>query len=215
MTDNLISKDIIAAKRKNPYIENKTIDQLLKETTITCALTPLPDNTKFNRMLAENVCTEWITFGDVDTDKTFMFRHGGGYYRGSIAVTCATVARISAEAKVKCLSIEYRLAPEHHFPAVIDDTYTAYNWLLKERMNPKNIIVSGKSARGGLCLELLLKIKESNGFQPKGAVALSPWTDLSQSGKIMITNVNTYPVISKKYLDQMANLYLFLINIGQ
>ena len=72
------------------------------------------------------------------------------------------------------------MAPKHPFPAAIDDTYTAYNWLIKEDLNPKNIIVSGQSAGGGLCLVLLLKIKENNGFQPKGAVALSPWIDLSQ-----------------------------------
>ena len=208
MTDNLILKDIIAAKRKNPYTENKTIDQLREETETAGALIPLPDNTKFKRILAGNVYAEWITCGDVDTDKTFMFMHGGGYYRGSIAATRATVARISAEAKVRCLSIEYRLAPEHPFPAAIDDTYTAYNWLLKEGINPKNIIVSGQSAGGGLCLALLLKIKENNGLQPKGAVAISPWTDLSQSGKTMIANANIDPVISKKYLDRMANLYL-------
>ena len=208
MTDNLILKNIIAAKRKNPYKENKTIDQLRKETGTAGALIPLPDNTKFKRILAGNVYAEWITCGDVDIDKIFMFIHGGGYYRGSIDATRATVARISAEAKVRCISIEYRLAPEHPFPAAVDDTYTAYNWLLKEGINPKNIIVSGQSAGGGLCLALLLKIKENNGFQPKGAVAISPWTDLSQSGKTMITNANIDPVISKQYLDRMANLYL-------
>ena len=209
MTDNSILKKIIDEKLKNPYTENKTINQLREETGTAGTLIPLPENTKFKRILAGDVYAEWITCGDVDKDKTFMFIHGGGYYRGSIAATRATVARISAEAKVRCLSIEYRLAPEHPFPAAIDDTYTAYNWLIKEGFNPKNIIVSGQSAGGGLCLALLLKIKENNNIQPKGAVALSPWTDLSQSGKTMITNANIDPVISKKYLDRMANLYLY------
>lgn len=209
MSDNSILKKIIDEKLKNPYTENKTINQLREETATASTLIPLPENTKFKRILAGDVYAEWITCGDVDKDKTFMFIHGGGYYRGSIAATRATVARISAEAKVRCLSIEYRLAPEHPFPAAIDDTYTAYNWLIKEGLNPKNIIVSGQSAGGGLCLALLLKIKENNNIQPKGAVALSPWTDLSQSGKTMITNANIDPVISKKYLDRMANLYLY------
>ncbi|MDC1357145.1 alpha/beta hydrolase [Pseudomonadota bacterium] len=209
MTDNSILKKIIDEKLKNPYTENKTINQLREETATASTLIPLPENTKFKRILAGDVYAEWITCGDVDKDKTFMFIHGGGYYRGSIAATRATVARISAEAKVRCLSIEYRLAPEHPFPAAIDDTYTAYNWLIKEGLNPKNIIISGQSAGGGLCLALLLKIKENNNIQPKGAVALSPWTDLSQSGKTMITNANIDPVISKKYLDRMANLYLY------
>ena len=208
MTENIILKNIIDAKRKNPYTINKTINQLREETATAGALIPLPDNTKFERIQAGNVYAEWITCGEVDTEKIFMFIHGGGYYRGSIAATRATVARISAEVKVRCLSIEYRLAPEHPFPAAIDDTYTAYNWLIKEGLKPKNIIVSGQSAGGGLCLALLLKIKQNRQFQPKGVVALSPWTDLSQSGKTMITNAKIDPVISKEYLDRMANLYL-------
>ncbi len=92
---------------------------------------------------------------------------------GSVAATRATVARVSAEAKVKCLSINYRLAPEHPFPAAINDTYAAYEWLINEGISPKHIIVSGQSAGGGLCLVLLLKIKENNISQPLGAVALS------------------------------------------
>ena len=208
MTDNLTLKNIIDAKLKNPYTENKTIDQLRKETEDAGNKVPLPKNTKFKRVSIGKIDAEWITCGEIESDKIFMFIHGGGYYRGSIAATRATVARISAEAKVRCLSIEYRLAPEHPFPAAIDDTFTAYNWLLKEGLNPKNIIVSGQSAGGGLCLALLLKLKEKNFFQPRGAVALSPWTDLTQSGKTMKINADIDPVISKKYLDRMANLYL-------
>ena len=208
MTDNLTLKNIIDAKLKNRYTANKTIDQLRKETKDAGNIIPLPKNTKFKRVSVGNIDAEWITCREFETDKIFMFMHGGGYYRGSIASTRATVARISAEAKVRCLSIEYRLAPEYPFPAAIDDTYTAYNWLLKEGFKPKNIIVSGQSAGGGLCLALLLKLKENFFSQPRGAVALSPWTDLTQSGKTMKINADIDPVISKKYLDRMANLYL-------
>ncbi len=133
--------------------------------------------------------------------------HGGGYYRGSVAASRATIARISAKAKMKCLSLDYRLAPEQPFPAAINDAYSAYIWLINEGINPKNIIVSGQSAGGGLCLALLLKIKENNFSQPLGAVALSPWTDLSQSGKSIIKNQKIDPIISKKYLDRFAKLY--------
>ncbi len=207
MDSNKVLKNIIEAKRKNPYTENKTVDQLRKETEIAGSLIPLPKNIKYKRVVAGNIHAEWITCGEVDENKIFMFMHGGGYYRGSVAATRATVARISAEAKVKCLSIEYRLAPEYPFPAAIDDTYSAYKWLINKGICPKQIIVSGQSAGGGLCLALLLKIKENNISQPLGAVALSPWTDLSQSGKTMIKNKNIDPVISKQYLDRFAKLY--------
>ena len=207
MDNKKILKNIIDAKRKNPYTENKTINQLRKETETAGTLIPLPKNIKYKSVVAGNVNAEWITCGDVNENRIFMFMHGGGYYRGSVAATRATVARISAEAKVKCLSIKYRLAPEYPFPAAIDDSYSAYEWLINEGICPKQIIVSGQSAGGGLCLALLLKIKENNISQPLGAVALSPWTDLSQSGKTMIKNRNIDPVISKQYLDRFAKLY--------
>ncbi len=207
MDSKKVLKNIIEAKRKNPYTGNKTVDQLRKETEIAGSLIPLPKNIKYKKVVAGNIHAEWITCGEVDENKIFMFMHGGGYYRGSVAATRATVARISAEAKVKCLSIKYRLAPEYPFPAAIDDSYSAYEWLINEGICPKQIIVSGQSAGGGLCLALLLKIKENNISQPLGAVALSPWTDLSQSGKTMIKNRNIDPVISKQYLDRFAKLY--------
>ena len=208
MKDKNVLKEIIAAKRKNPYTENKSIKQLREETEVSGSKIPLPENTKVEKIIVDGVHAEWISCGKVNADKIFMFIHGGGYYRGSIASSRATVARISAQAGVQCLSIDYRLAPEHPFPAAIDDTYTAYNWILKQGINPKNIIVSGQSAGGGLCLALLLKIKYNNGDLPLGAVAISPWTDLSQSGKTMKTNEGIDPIISKKYLDRMARIYL-------
>ena len=207
MDNKNILKNIIETKRKNPYTENKTIDQLRKETENAGSSIPLPKNIKYKSIVAGNVNAEWITCGEVNENSIFMFMHGGGYYRGSIAATRATVARISAEAKIKCLSIDYRLAPEHPFPAAINDTYSAYEWLVNEGINPKHIIVSGQSAGGGLCLALLLKIKDKNFSQPKGAVALSPWTDLYQTGKTMVTNEKIDPIISKKYLDRFAKLY--------
>ena len=207
MNQKEILRNIIEIKRKNPYFEKKTIDQLRKETENTTALIPLPKSTKYKNVKVENIEAEWITCGDIDENKIFLFMHGGGYYRGSVAASRAVVARISKEAKVKCLSINYRLAPEHPFPAAIDDTFLTYKWLLNEGVNPQNIIVSGQSAGGGLCLALLLKIKENNFSQPLGAVALSPWTDLSQTGKTMVTNEKNDPIISKKYLDRFAKLY--------
>ena len=207
MDNKNILKNIIETKRKNPYTENKTIDQLRKETENAGSSIPLPKNIKYKSVVAGNVNAEWITCGEVNENRIFMFMHGGGYYRGSIAATRATVARISAEAEIKCLSIDYRLAPEHPFPAAINDTYSAYEWLVNEGINPKHIIVSGQSAGGGLCLALLLKIKDKNFSQPKGAVALSPWTDLYQTGKTMVTNDKIDPIISKKYLDRFAKLY--------
>lgn len=199
---------ILAAKRANPYSDDKSIEELRSEHRAGGAAVPLPDGTVWERVDADGVPAEWISCGSTTTDKVFLFIHGGGYYRGSAEATRSTAARISDVSGMRCLSIDYRLAPEHAFPAAVDDTYTAYKWLLGQGMTPDNIVVGGISAGGGLTLALLLKLKETGEDQPAGAVPMSAWTDMTQSGDTMHTNADSDPVICKAYLDRMAGLYL-------
>ena len=172
------------------------------------AAVPLPEGTTWEAVDAGGVPAEWIACGSPTSGKVFLFIHGGGYYRGSAAATRSTAARISAVSGMRCLSIDYRLAPENTFPAAINDTYTSYKWLLDQGVTPANIVVGGISAGGGLTLALLLKLKETGESQPAGAVPMSAWTDLTQSGDTMHTNAESDPVICKAYLDRMAGLYL-------
>ena len=134
--------------------------------------------------------------------------HGGGYYRGSAAATGATVAGVSSASKMRSLSIDDRLAPENPFPAAIDDAYTAYHWLLKQGVDASKIIMGGIPAGGGLAMALLLKLKTLKDSMPAGAVSMSAWTDLTQSGVSMVTKAAEDPVICKAYLDLMAVYYL-------
>ena len=199
---------ILAAKRTNPYSDEKSIDELRTEHRAGGAAVPLPEGTTWEPVDAGGVPAEWIACGSPISGKVFLFIHGGGYYRGSAAATRSTAARISTVSGMRCLSIDYRLAPENTFPAAIDDTYTAYKWLLKQGVTPADIVVGGISAGGGLTLALLLKLKETRESQPAGAVPMSAWTDLTQSGDTMHTNAESDPVICKAYLDRMAGLYL-------
>ena len=199
---------ILASKRDNPYSENKTIEELRNEHRSAGSLVPLPEGTEYEFVNALNVESEWISCGKVNSESVFLFIHGGGYYRGSVAASRATVARISSASCIRCLSIDYRLAPENIFPAAFDDTYVAYKWLVDQGFPPKNIVVGGMSAGGGLTLALLLKLKELKESQPAGAVLMSAWTDMTQSGQTMYDNSDVDPIISKDYLDRMARLYL-------
>ena len=208
MAISVTLKNILEAKRANPYSDKKSIQELRKEHHNAAVSIPLPVNTKWKTVDANGVPAELISCGKTTSKGIFLFIHGGGYYRGSAEVSRATVARISAAAGIRCLSIDYRLAPEHPFPAAIDDTYTAYKWLLGQSSLSKKIIVGGASAGGGLTIALLLKLKEKKEPQPAGAVPISPWTDMTQSGKTMITNAQIDPIISKEYLDRMSKLYL-------
>ena len=199
---------ILAAKRANTYSDEKSIDELRTEHRAGGAAVPWPAGTTWEAVDVGGVPAEWIACGGPTSGKVFLFIHGGGYYRGSAAATRSTAARISAVSGMRCLSIDYRLAPENTFPAAINDTYTAYKWLLDQGVTPANIVVGGISAGGGLTLALLLKLKETGESQPAGAVPMSAWTDLTQSGDTMHTNAASDPVICKAYLDRMAGLYL-------
>ncbi|NKB58730.1 MAG: alpha/beta hydrolase fold domain-containing protein [Alphaproteobacteria bacterium] len=202
-----VLQEIIAAKRANPYGPKKTVAELRAQSDKGAA-EPLPDGATFEVINANGVPAEWIEGAGARHDRTFLFIHGGGYYRGSVAASRATAARISAATGARVLSTSYRLAPEHSFPAAIDDVHSAYRWLLSENVDPSRLMVGGISAGGGLTLALLLKLKEASDPQPAGAVPMSAWTDMTQTAATYLTKADEDPSISKIYLDRMSGYYL-------
>jgi epsilon-lactone hydrolase len=112
-----------------------------------------------------------------------FYTHGGGYVSGSCSDHRAPVAKFVAGSGLPALLYEYRLAPEHPFPAALDDTLIAYRWLVGQGAAPARMLIVGESAGGGLCLATLLALKEGGLPLPAAAVALSPWTDLTLSGE--------------------------------
>ncbi len=143
--------------------------------------------------LPEGLSAEWIhPAGSTSTpsasDKAIFYTHGGGYVTGNCADHRMHVAKFVRAAGVGALLYDYRLAPEHPFPAAMQDTLTAYRWLLSQNVRPENIIIVGESAGGGLCLASLLAIRDEKLPLPAAGVALSPWTDLKCSGESYRTN---------------------------
>lgn len=201
-----VLESIIAAKRANPYSPEKSVAELRAESDGRAE--PLPDGAIQSAVDANGVSAEWIEAPGVASDRMFLFIHGGGYYRGSITATRATAARISAATGARVLSTSYRLAPEHPFPAAIDDVHCAYRWLMSENIDPAKLMVGGISAGGGLTLALLLKLKDAGDPLPAGAVPMSAWTDMTQSAETMQTKADEDPSISKPYLDRMSGYYL-------
>lgn len=137
---------------------------------------------------------EWITPKGADTRKVLLFLHGGGYAAGSIRTHRSLVAQIAKHAGIRALMIDYRLAPEHPYPAAIEDTVATYQWLLQSGYLPSNIAFGGDSAGGGLCIGSLLYLRDHHLPLPKCAIAMSPWLDHTLSGE-------SYH--SKKYEDPM------------
>lgn len=105
------------------------------------------------------------------------------------------------------LSFDYRLAPEHAFPAAVEDALKVWDDLMLLGYGARDIIVAGDSAGGNLALALTLKLKEQERLLPRGLVLMSPWTDLTSSGKSHITKADVDPVLNKEYIDRMVEAY--------
>jgi monoterpene epsilon-lactone hydrolase len=137
--------------------------------------------------LPDGLFAEWIhpavsANSPSAADKAIFYTHGGGYVTGNCIDHRMHVAKFGRAAGVGALLYDYRLAPEHPFPAAMQDTLTAYRWLLSQNVLPGNIIIVGESAGGGLCLASLLAIRDEGLPLPAAGVALSPWTDLKCTG---------------------------------
>ncbi|MEM7407426.1 MAG: alpha/beta hydrolase [Pseudomonadota bacterium] len=198
----------IAKHRANPYTPAKSVEQLRAESEARTNDSLLPVGTTYAPLSADGVACEWIALPHSDPSKVFYFIHGGGYYRGSVPSSRLPAARLAAACGMAVLSVEYRLAPEHPFPAAIDDVMTAYRWLLAERAAADRVIVGGISAGGGLSAALLQAARRSGDPLPAGVVPLSPWMELTQCGASYRDLADVDPVISKGYLDRMAAYYL-------
>ena len=139
----------------------------------------LPRTVSVQKISASEINAEWIIPENPVKDKVLLYIHGGGFISGSCLTHRMHVAKFAVECRMKSLVFDYRLAPEHPFPAALDDCVLVYRWLLNEGFKPENIIVGGESAGASLTLALLLALKSENISLPKAAFSISPITDLS------------------------------------
>ncbi len=163
--------------------------------------------------LAHGVPAEWIVPQGVDTPRVVLFLHGGGYYCGSIASHRTLAANVAHACVARSLLIDYRLAPEHPFPAAIQDATAAYEFLLGQGYAPGQIMVAGDSAGGGLALALLVHLRDEHLRDahkplPAAAICLSPWLDLTLSGSSWAANAKKDLMLDANELRQAAEIYL-------
>ncbi len=168
----------------------------------------IPADVHIEPVSANGVDAEWTSTPGANPSRVLLFLHGGGYISGSIASHRHMVAEAGREARARTLAVGYRLAPEHPFPAALDDTLSAYHFLLEHGVLPQHIALGGESAGGGLALATLLSLRDAGEPLPACAWLSSPWVDLQQSGVTMQTNAGLDPLIQKPYLDDLAALYL-------
>ena len=146
-------------------------------------MSPIPKGVEYNDVNCEGVPCQWAVPNNIKTQGVVMYLHGGGYVSGSIATHKGLVGAISKAAQTKCISVDYRLAPENPFPAGLDDAIKVYNWLLKQGCDHKKIVIAGDSAGGGLTMATLMRLKDEKTPLPAAGICLSPWLDLECTGE--------------------------------
>ena len=174
-------------------------------------LFPMPDGVTTRAERVGALAAEWL-LPDPEPPATqplgtMLYLHGGGYCVGSIDSHRALASRIGLAACCRTLLIDYRLAPEHPFPAALDDACSAYDWLLDSGVSNERLLVAGDSAGGGLALALLLALNERRRPLPAGAVCLSPWTDLAMSGDSARNGEVDDPMVRLPEAQELAALY--------
>jgi epsilon-lactone hydrolase len=142
-----------------------------------------PKGTKFVTELAGGVPAEWLIPPCTDTGRVVLYLHGGSYVSGSINSHRPLASNIALACKARVLIIDYRLAPEHPYPAAVEDAMAVYKWLINDRVDPRHLAVVGDSAGGGLTIALLISLRDGKVPLPAAGICLSPWTDLAFTGE--------------------------------
>ena len=169
---------------------------------------PVADDVVVTPVDAGGVPAEWSVAPGSDPSRVLLFFHGGGYCSGSIVSHRRMVTEAGRAAKVRALAVDYRLAPEHPFPAAFDDALSAWRFLRRQGIAAGHIAVGGDSAGGGLTIALINRLRELGEAQPGCAWLCSPWTDLTMSGLTLTSKDTVDPLIHKNYLEELAAAYV-------
>jgi acetyl esterase/lipase len=199
---------IIDALRSRPPQTDLTFEEARAEfEEVTSVFQPAED-VRCEPVDAGGVPAEWITTPETENERVICYFHGGGYVSGSPKTHRDLVSRLARAAQAKAISIGYRLAPEHPFPAAVEDATCAYRWLLSIGIDPARLVVAGDSAGGGLTVATLIALRDAGVTLPAAAVCLSPWVDLQGIGESMTSRAEIDPMIQRQPLLQAAAAYL-------
>ncbi|MEP9350615.1 alpha/beta hydrolase [Xanthobacter sp. KR7-225] len=172
------------------------------------SIDPIPADIALTQADIAGVPGEWSLAPGSDARKALLFFHGGGYLSGSLKSHRTMVTGAGRAAGVRTLAVDYRRAPEHPFPAALEDARAAWDVLAAEGYGAGEVVVGGDSAGGGLTLALCLALKAEGRPLPACLWLVSPWTDLAITGASIAEKDAADPLIHRGYLQELADAYL-------
>lgn len=196
-------------KRTNKIDENTSILKLREDVEKGAGfLGKLPTDFRLEEFKIGSLNAEWMRPKNSLKDKVILYFHGGGLVVGSIKAHRGIVAKFVKGTGINALVFDYSLAPEHPFPAGLNDSIATYNYLLDNDFKSSNIVFIGDSGGGNLVFATLLALKEKKLPLPVAALALSPWTDLTNSGESWQTNAKVDTICWKEAQTVFSNYYV-------
>jgi len=199
---------IIQVLRSRPAQEGLTFEEMRADFEQETSFFSVPADVRREEVDAGGVPGEWITTPEATDERVILYLHGGSYTIGSAKTHRELISRLSRVASARAFAINYRLAPEHPFPAAVEDATTAYRWLLKNGVEPGRIVIAGDSAGGGLTVAALVALRDAGDALPAAGVCLSPWVDLEGIGGSMKAKAEADPMVQREHLLEMAKAYL-------
>ncbi len=195
-------------RRVHGLVENPDLE---KHRQSQDAIGAMMSNTKavsYREFKIDDIDAEWVSVNRAHMKKYILLHcHGGGYSTGSRIYARTLTAKLAESTSMDVLCFDYRLAPEHPYPAAAEDAMKVWNYLMLLGYGARDIILTGDSAGGNLALSLALKLKQEGRLLPRGLVLMSPWTDLTSSGQSFESKAELDPVLNKAYIDRMVEAY--------
>jgi epsilon-lactone hydrolase len=202
------SQQIRATLMREPETADAPLAVQRQQWESAAAQTSLPPSISIVPVDAAEVSGEWVSSPGAAPQQVLYYLHGGGYNSGSCVTHRELAAHLCLASGARVLLLNYRLAPEHPFPAAVEDAAAGYRWLLAQGIGPRQIVIGGDSAGGGLAVAAMLRLREHRLALPAAAVLLSPWLDLALTGSSLQDRAALDPLGSLEGLKQAARLYL-------
>jgi epsilon-lactone hydrolase len=208
-------KAALRAHRPDPGLP---IEGIREKMAADAAVAPLPEGIRVTPVRAGGVPAELVEPEAGAGRRTVLYLHGGGYCAGSARAVRGLTGRLALRAGARVLALDYRLAPDHPYPAALQDALAAYRWLLSDGpggngggpgggADPADVVIGGDSAGGGLTVSMLVALREAGDPLPSAAFAISPWADLRLASETIERNAADDPIISVPLLARFAAWY--------
>lgn len=196
-------------RRMHGLVENPDLEKHRQSQDYIGSILGNSKEVTYTEVDMDGVRGEWVSVNRAHMRRyVILYCHGGGYSTGSCLYGRTLTSKLAAAASIDVLGFDYRLAPEHPYPAALEDALKAWDYLMLLGYGARDVILAGDSAGGNLALVLALKLKAEGRFLPRGLVLMSPWTDLTASGKSYRTRAEVDPVLNAEYIDRMTKAYI-------